>query len=140
MARSNKEKTFHPTGDMLTAHLLAMLRDWSAHGFDLTRRLQQEGLGSYNTGTIYRALRQMEEIGLVSSMWDTSTQGPARRIYTLTKAGSLFLKNWISVLDTQRKILRRMMNLPAAEAGSDAETPAESAPRKSRKSRKRKAE
>jgi len=125
---------------MLTAHLLAMLKDLSAHGFDLAQRLQQEGLGRYNSGTIYRALRQMEEIGLVSSMWDTSTHGPARRMYTLTKAGSLFLKNWISVLDTQRNILRRLMNLPAAGTGSPVDAPAESTSHRPRKSRKQKAE
>ena len=70
-----------PTGDLLTAHLLAMLNGWSAYGYELAQRLEEAGLGNYNKGSIYRVLRQMEESGLASSNWDTSKEGPARRIY-----------------------------------------------------------
>jgi len=100
-----------PTGDMLTAHLLAMLNGWSAYGYELTQRLEEAGLGSYNKGSIYRILRQMEDSGLVSSNWDTSKDGPARRIYDLTDAGSMFLKNWMTMADMHRNFLKSMLEM-----------------------------
>ena len=100
-----------PTGDMLTAHLLGMLNGWSAYGYELAQRLEEAGLGSYNKGSIYRNLRQMEDSGLVSSSWDTSKDGPARRIYDLTDTGSLFLKNWITMADMHRNFLKTMIEM-----------------------------
>lgn len=100
-----------PTGDMLTAHLLAMLNGWSAYGYELAQRLDEAGLGKYNKGSIYRILRQMENSGLVSSSWDTSKDGPARRIYDLTDGGSQFLKNWMVMADMHRKFLSSMLEL-----------------------------
>ena len=103
--------------DMLTANLLAMLKGWSAYGYDLVQRLEDAGFGEYNKGTVYRALRHMEAMGLVSSAWDTSSAGPARRMYQLTKAGSMFLENWISVLDTHRTMLETFAKLTMPEGG-----------------------
>lgn len=97
--------------DMLTANLLAMLKGWSAYGYDLVQRLEDAGFGEYNKGTVYRALRSMEAMGLVTSAWDTSSAGPARRMYQLTKAGSMFLENWIGILDTHRAMLESFAKL-----------------------------
>lgn len=109
---------------MLTAHLLAMLRGWSAYGYELAQRLHAEGVGEYNKGTVYRTLRHMEHLGLVSSIWDTSTAGPARRMYTLTQAGSLFLTNWLSMLEFHRQLLEKFIVAPGqgpvAETGGAA--------------------
>ncbi len=99
----------HPTGEMLNAHLLAMLKGWSAYGYELVQRLNEAGFGEYNKGSIYRALRQMEGLGLVTSIWDTSSAGPARRMYSLTFAGTLFLKNWLALLDVHRDMLERFV-------------------------------
>jgi hypothetical protein len=45
-----------------------------------------------------RMRRRLEKAGLVSSLWDTSQAGPAKRTYTLTAAGQLFLGNWADIL------------------------------------------
>jgi poly-beta-hydroxybutyrate-responsive repressor len=107
----------HPTGEMLNAHLLAMLKGWSAYGYELVQRLNEAGLGEYNKGSIYRALRHMEQTGLVSSMWDTGAPGPARRMYSLTGAGTLFLRNWLALLDVHRSMLEQF--IAAGEASAD---------------------
>ncbi len=106
----------HPTGDMLTAQLLAMLRDWQGYGYELLQRLNDSGFGVYNTGTVYRTLRHMEQMGLVSSSWDTSAAGPARRMYSLTQAGSLFLSNWRSLLEMHQRVLEQFMAAPSTRA------------------------
>ncbi|MEM7467626.1 MAG: helix-turn-helix transcriptional regulator [Pseudomonadota bacterium] len=116
------EQTLKSGRDMLTANLLAMLQGWSAYGYDLVQRLEEAGFGEYNKGTVYRALRNMEAMGLVSSAWDTSSAGPARRMYQLTKAGNIFLENWIQVLDTHRSMLESFARLTAPHT-ADEKTP-----------------
>ncbi|MCC7120098.1 MAG: helix-turn-helix transcriptional regulator [Gammaproteobacteria bacterium] len=106
-----------PSGDMLTAHLLALLKGWSAYGYELAHRLEEAGFGEMNKGSIYRLLRQMERSGLVSSDWDTSADGPARRIYSLTDAGNLFLNNWLVFLDAHRQGLEQLAALAGGLAG-----------------------
>ena len=105
--------------DMLTANLLAMLKGWSAYGYDLVQRLEDAGFGEYNKGTVYRALRHMEAMGLVSSAWDTTSTGPARRMYQLTKAGSIFLENWIQMVDMHREMLESFAKLAVPTIGDD---------------------
>lgn len=120
--KKDSNQQFKAGKDMLTANLLAILKGWSAYGYDLVQRLEESGFGAYNKGTVYRALRHMEAMGLVSSAWDTSTTGPARRMYQLTKAGSLFLDNWIGVLDTHRAMLESFTKL-AINAADTIESP-----------------
>lgn len=137
--RDNGTPTRTP-GEMLTAHLLALLRGWSGYGYELAQRLEEAGLGTYNTGTIYRTLRHMEKLGLVSSMWDTSEDGPARRIYSMTGAGSLFLKNWIELLEAHQRTLERFMaaSAPTGEAeGRSQGRPRRAPVRKKRSGRDR---
>jgi poly-beta-hydroxybutyrate-responsive repressor len=135
MANQSKKPGSGAAGDMLTAHLLAMLKGWTAYGYDLAQRLEEAGLGDYNKGTIYRTLRHMEALGLVSSNWDTSLNGPARRMYSLTNAGSLFLQNWLAILDAHKSMVAQFVNLSApTETGA----PAPSRQKKSRKKAVRK--
>lgn len=114
-------------GEMLMAHLLALLKDWSGYGYELAQRLEEAGFGAYNSGSLYRTLRQMEGLGLISSFWDTSTAGPARRMYSMTRAGQLFLDSWIAMLDFHRRALDIYLDgnrgEPAATGGEAAPNP-----------------
>ena len=47
---------------------------------------------------IYRALKRMEESGLVTSEWDTPEEGSAKRLFTLTDKGRSGLRRWIDAL------------------------------------------
>ena len=92
-------------GDMLSASLLAFLKNWNAYGYQLSQRLAESGLPDFDSGTVYRTLRQLERTGLVSSFWDTSESGPARRVYSLTKAGEIFLTGWVEGLQKYQSVL-----------------------------------
>src|SRR3989454_12038166 len=74
--------------------LLLMLREWRSYGYELMEKLSTFGFSAMNPGTFYRTLRQMEKDGMVSSTWDTSEAGPAKRIYSITAAGEAYLKFW----------------------------------------------
>ena len=47
---------------------------------------------------IYRALKRMEQAGLVDSYWDTPEEGSAKRLFTLTDRGRTCLRRWIDAL------------------------------------------
>ena len=74
----------------------------------------------FDSGTVYRTLRQLEKSGLVSSFWDTSESGPARRMYSLTKTGEIFLTGWIEVLQNYQKVLNSaLQGLAPDDAGKE---------------------
>src|SRR5712691_7235196 len=91
--------------------LLLMLREWSSYGYELMEKLTTFGLGTMNPGTFYRTLRQMEKEGMVSSSWDTSEGGPARRVYSITEAGEAYLKFWAQSLDQYQKMMNTFFRL-----------------------------
>lgn len=107
-------------GELLSTTLLAFLRGWNAYGYELTQRLAQAGLPQSDSGTVYRTLRQLERAGLVSSFWDTSESGPARRMYSLTQAGEAFLAGWIDILEHYQRVLRMAAEGLRAFAGEPA--------------------
>ena len=117
------ETPFRLHGDLLTTTLLAFLRNWNAYGYQLAQQLSQAGLPAFDSGTVYRTLRQLERTGLVSSFWDTSESGPARRMYSLTKAGELFLSNWIDVLGRYQAVLQKTLDGMDAGRNTDEEDP-----------------
>ncbi len=103
-------------GDLLTTSLLAMLRGWNGYGYQLAQRLKECGLPMFDQGTVYRTLRKLEESGLVSSFWDTSASGPARRMYSLTQSGEIFLAGWLDALERYQSFLRTLWGLPVPSA------------------------
>jgi poly-beta-hydroxybutyrate-responsive repressor len=125
---ASQQSPFRLHGDLLTTTLLAFLRNWNAYGYQLSQRLAEAGLPAFDSGTVYRTLRQLERTGLVSSFWDTSESGPARRMYSLTKAGDLFLSGWIDVLGKYQAVLQK--TIEDMEPQAAAETEDEGKPRR----------
>src|SRR4028118_1648758 len=72
----------------LVPMMLLSIREWDSYGYELMERARALGFETMNPGTLYRALRRMEEDGVVESSWETSRGGPARRMYTITDAGA----------------------------------------------------
>jgi len=91
--------------------LLLMLREWNSYGYELMERMAAFGLAAMNPGTVYRTLRQMEKDGIVSSSWDTSEAGPARRRYAITEAGEAYLKFWADSLEQYQKMMNTFFRL-----------------------------
>lgn len=111
-------------GDLLSTSLLALLRAYNAYGYELGKRLAEAGLSNYDSGTIYRTLRQLDKAGFVSSFWDTSSSGPAKRMYSLTAAGSIFLEDWITLFQRYQQVLQGAMEAVAPDGvvgGGDQE-------------------
>jgi PadR family transcriptional regulator PadR len=71
----------------------------------LIGQIAQLGLRNVDPGGLYRALRVMEQDGLVASWWEHSTAGPARRSYRLTDEGVEWLHAWAGALREGRRFL-----------------------------------
>jgi len=87
--------------------VLYLLWRRSMHGYEIMAELP--GFGFLNapadTGAIYRTLRHLEKVGLVTSEWDTTGSGPAKRRYTITEQGKKHLHLWAESLHKRRKAL-----------------------------------
>lgn len=121
----------------LQPFLLLSLDKWQIHGYELMHRLTSFGFEALDRGSVYRTLRQLEEDGLVSSAWDTSTQGPARRLYSLTDAGRNYLTVWASAFRGYQSMLDQFFTMyPSPGESNGDEAPAKNGssatPKKSR--------
>ncbi len=85
--------------------LLLLLAETPAHGYDLLESISQLGLERADPGGLYRALRALEQEGLVRSWWERSDAGPPRRTYALTEEGL----DWLHVLAGSLREVYRLL-------------------------------
>ena len=108
--------------------LLLLLQQSPAHGYTLLNRMAEFGLDFLDPAVIYRTLRELETQGQVTSTWDDEeTQGPPRRVYTLTLAGQEALRCCVAQLRVTQQILEYFMALHnelAAEGAAEHPAPA----------------
>lgn len=84
--------------------LLVMLHRDQTHGYNLLGGLDEFGFNpdQLDPSIVYRALREMEDAGLVASEWNEESMGPQRREYQITAAGENHLKDWVADLRRTR--------------------------------------
>jgi len=84
--------------------LLLMLARGEAHGYSLLDGIDEFGFNRdrFDPSLVYRALRDMEEDGWVSSRWGEESQGPKRRVYQISPEGEAHLSEWITDLRRTR--------------------------------------
>lgn len=85
--------------------LLLLLRERPAHGYELLERLRPMGFNRDDPGRLYRALRSLENDGLVRSVWEKSSSGPDRRTYELTPEGIASLHESAQALAATNELL-----------------------------------
>ena len=95
----------------LMAWLLAMLAEKNLHGYEITKELNEKFEVITDAGTVYRALRQLERDGCISSWWNPAEQGPPRRLYALTPQGNAALRRWSEALEQYRANLESFFAL-----------------------------
>lgn len=102
--------------------ILTILAREGLHGYRIAERLADMPLlegHKPDVSGVYRALRGMEERGLVVASWDVSARGPAKRLYHLTAAGRACLSHWADTLERHRAAIGRLLAL-AQQALDDA--------------------
>jgi poly-beta-hydroxybutyrate-responsive repressor len=112
--------------NFLQACLLLLLQERPDHGYELTERLKSVSDADSDSSGVYRALRGLEQRGMVRSSWSTSSAGPARRTYQLTAAGAAALGRHARSLKATRDVLDGFLVRYERSSGSVAwEPPAE---------------
>jgi PadR family transcriptional regulator PadR len=93
--------------------LLLLACESPAHGYDLAERLRAYAARGDlpDPTTVYRALRQMEAEGLVSSEWDSRESGPAKRVYVITSQGLDILAALETAVGERKKSLTKFLRL-----------------------------
>lgn len=89
--------------------LLLLLAEAPAHGYELIERLRPFGFEINDPASVYKSLRHMEQEGYVTSRWEISERGPARRVYSLESDGRDILEAWAFTLEQNRAVLGRFL-------------------------------
>jgi PadR family transcriptional regulator PadR len=89
--------------------LLVLLAEGHAHGYELLEQVEQLGHRRVDPGGLYRSLRAMEQEGLVTSWWEPSTAGPARRTYAVTEEGRDWMRVWAAALTESHRLLGALL-------------------------------
>ncbi len=90
--------------------LLLLLAEGPSHGYELLEQVRRMGIKGAEPGGLYRYLRAMEKEEMVSSWWEPSQAGPARRTYVLTEQGRKGLNESVQSLREVREILVSLLD------------------------------
>jgi PadR family transcriptional regulator, regulatory protein PadR len=104
-------QTVNPSKNFVLPFVLLLLSRVSLHGYELSQKLQAFGFKTIDQGNLYRLLRQLEKDELVSSEWDTNGTGPAKRRYSITKAGITYLNGYAHQLETYQSMLDQFFKM-----------------------------
>lgn len=101
---------------------LLALSDKPLHGYVIVQQAAHSPMfgGKKPDATgIYRALKRMEETGLVESRWDTPEEGSAKRLFELTDKGRNCLRRWIDALACYQQTIQELRVLASAALDID---------------------
>lgn len=100
---------FGSRGEFLRACALLVLAEGDHHGYELVTEIAERGYDDPDPAGLYRALRDMEDDGLVTSSWELGDHGPARRIYAITDQGLAALDESATAVRAALRQLDRML-------------------------------
>lgn len=86
--------------------VLLLIAEKPSHGYEIANKLSEFGIfinGIGQMGNLYRLLAQLENMGLVTTDWDTETSGPAKKVYKITEYGLEVLGNYTRELSDYKK-------------------------------------
>jgi DNA-binding PadR family transcriptional regulator len=105
-------------GIVLRAWILSYLKiNGPKHGYEIISGFMEtfkdlaQDFTSSEMGAFYKIMRLFEMEGLVTSSWEISESGPARRIYTITDKGIEELKNLEERLMYSKSIIETLLNM-----------------------------
>jgi PadR family transcriptional regulator PadR len=101
-----KKRSTDPVESMLEEWKRGMLTFWALslvslhpmYGLEIKKEIETSSQGKMRLGvsTIYQILRRLERNGLVTSRWESTTQGPPRAYYQPTDAGRLTIQRYLA--------------------------------------------
>ena len=103
--------------------LFLLKKKGRSYGYELAAELREHALtdASIEAAALYKTLRQLEQNGCVSSEWDVTGKGPAKRVYCLTPRGEEHLVEWITVLDHVARSMTRFVRAAGKQSCDESE-------------------
>ena len=108
-----------PRGD-IPLLVLAVLEEAPRHGYAIAREIERysEQALQLREGSLYPALRVLEQDGLIVGTWEIQPTGPARKVYAITDTGRAeFAKraqDWRQYANLMQTLLGRLENAEPA--------------------------
>jgi DNA-binding PadR family transcriptional regulator len=99
--------------------LFLLKKKGQSYGYELATELPKLALtdASIEVAALYKTLRQLEQNGCVTSAWDVTGKGPAKRVYCLTPHGEEHLAEWITVLDHMARAMTHFVRAAGKQNG-----------------------
>ena len=90
---------------------MALLAKGEKYGFQILRELRDKSNGFFDLkeGTLYPALRRLEERGFVQSRWQAPESGMPRKYYRLTDRGRTALSEALAIWDAMTAGAERVL-------------------------------
>lgn len=91
--------------------ILLLINQGDTYGYEIAKNIKEksEGLYSIAEGTMYPALKRLEEKGYIESYWQDSDITGKRKYYRITQAGKDSLKIRINEWGSITKIIISLM-------------------------------
>jgi DNA-binding PadR family transcriptional regulator len=93
--------------------VLTVLSQRPVHGYRIVQGLSRMPLfrgRRPDAAGVYRFLKALEDRGLVSSAWDLSGAGPAKRRFKLLPKGAECLARWLTTLEEYREQVSQLIH------------------------------
>ncbi len=71
----------------LPVAVLAILAESDQHGYAIARQVELLNLGDVRVGVLYPVLSRLESSGAVTHHWMDGTNGPGKKVYSITDVG-----------------------------------------------------
>lgn len=97
--------------NFLVPYILLLLSRMPVHGYELMQQLTSLGFLTLDQGNFYRMMRQLEKENYVNSEWDTTSSGPAKRLYSLTEIGEQYLQQYADEMQRYQNMLSQFFNM-----------------------------
>ena len=101
-----------PVKNWVTLVILRVLVESPMHGYKLMEILNESGYlvdDKIETGTLYTTLRRLEKKDLLTSNWETLPNEKRRRVYSITEAGEVYLKEIIESIIQRKNMIEDMI-------------------------------
>src|SRR6266851_7672148 len=100
--------------------VLSLIGQSPHYGYELTTALSHWKPLAATEGTLYPLLRRLQREGLIDAAWHESPDGPPRKYYSLTPAGSSLLE---AQLGEWEQLIQAVAHLRAQRFDEDEEVP-----------------
>ena len=103
--------------------LFLLKKKGRSYGYELAAELRQHALtdASIEVAALYKTLRQLEQNDCVTSEWDVTGKGPAKRVYCLTPHGEEHLTEWITVLEHMSRSMTRFVRTAGKQTRDESQ-------------------